>query len=214
MRSARIDAGWPPAASPEWTIRVTQVDPAQQAGDELDDADEARLVSACLEGRREAFDVIVRRHQRPVYLLCYRFAGTHEDASDLTQETFLRAYRGLRGFKGDAALATWLYRIGVNVCLNRAALKRPATQPFDAADPADVRTERADMALLREERAAAVRSAVARLPPMQRATLILRVYQEMPHAEIAATLGSSVGATKANFFHALANLKKLLKGTA
>ena len=72
--------------------------------------------------------------------------------------------------------------------------------------------ERADGALLRDERAAEVRAAIARLPKKQRAALILRVYHELPHEEIAEVLGSSVGAVKANFFHALANLKKLLQG--
>ena len=73
------------------------------------------------------------------------------------------------------------------------------------------RVERADSALLRSERAAQVRSAIARLPRKQRATLILRVYHEMPHEQIAGVLGSSVGAVKANFFHAVANLRKLLR---
>jgi RNA polymerase sigma-70 factor, ECF subfamily len=71
--------------------------------------------------------------------------------------------------------------------------------------------ERADSALLRTERAAQVRSAIAQLPRKQRATLILRVYHEMPHEQIAGVLGSSVGAVKANFFHALANMRKLLR---
>ena len=75
----------------------------------------------------------------------------------------------------------------------------------------DSRAERPDVALMRAERAAEVRAAIRNLPPKQRATLILRVYHELPHEEIAAVLGGSVGAAKANFFHALANLKKLLR---
>ena len=178
-------------------------------------ADERTLVDACLEGRRDAFDVIVRRHQRQVYRVCYRFVGNHEDASDLAQDVFVRAWRGLRGFKGSSALATWLYRIAVNASLNRVARKVPRLEPLDrgerADQRADQRTERADTALLRGERAAEVRAAIARLPPKQRATLILRTYHELPHDQIATILGSSVGAVKANVFHALANLKKLLQ---
>ena len=60
-----------------------------------------------------------------MYQLCYRFVGNHEDASDLSQDVFLRAYRGLRSFRGRSSLATWLYRIGVNVCLNRVSAKAP-----------------------------------------------------------------------------------------
>jgi RNA polymerase sigma factor (sigma-70 family) len=78
----------------------------------------------------------------------------------------------------------------------------------------DHRIERADTALLRGERAAEVRAAIARLPDKQRATLILRVYHDLPHDQIAGILGSSTGAVKANFFHALANLKKLLKASS
>ena len=171
---------------------------------------DAELVRLAQAGDREAFDEIVRRHQRQVYQLCYRFTGNHEDASDLAQDVFVRAYRALAGFKGQSALATWLYRIGVNVCLNRKALKTLPVEPMPLIEPADARAEPADAAVLKGERAREVRAAIARLPRKQRATLILRTYQELPHDEIAAILGSSVGAVKANFFHALANLKKLL----
>ena len=173
-------------------------------------ADDRTLVEACLGGHREAFDTIVERHQRQVYQLCYRFAGNHEDASDLAQDVFIRAYRGLHSFKGQAAFSTWLYRIAVNVCLNRVGARGQRWTTLDAADQPDVREERADARILRSERAAAVRAAIARLPKKQRAALILRVYHDLPHDQIAAIVGTSVGAVKANFFHALANLKKLL----
>jgi RNA polymerase sigma-70 factor, ECF subfamily len=175
---------------------------------------DAELVQACLAGRRDAFDTLVERHQRHVYQLCYRFAGNHEDANDLAQDVFIRAYRGLKTFKGQASLGTWLYRIGVNVCLNKVSSKGR----LEALDPliavSDARTasleESAADALLRGERATQVRAAIAKLPKKQRATLVLRVYHDLPHDQIAGILGSSVGAVKANFFHALNNLKKLL----
>jgi RNA polymerase sigma-70 factor, ECF subfamily len=176
---------------------------------------DAELVESCLAGRRDAFDLLVARHQRHVYLLCYRFVGNHEDASDLAQDVFIRAYRGLGKFKGQASLGTWLYRIAVNVCLNRVGTKTPRPDALDpllaASDGRIAATEEAaDAAVLRSERAGQVRAAIARLPRKQRATLILRVYHELRHEEIAGILGSSVGAVKANFFHALNNLKKLL----
>ena len=173
-------------------------------------AGDAELVRLAQAGDREAFDEIVRRHQRQVYHVCFRFAGNHEDASDLAQDVFVRAYRALPGFKGQSALATWLHRIGVNVCLNRKALKTLPLEPMPVVEPADAGLEGADVAVLRHERAREVRAAIARLPRKQRATLILRAYQDLPHDEIATILGSSTGAVKANFFHALANLKKLL----
>src|SRR6516162_6581460 len=98
---------------------------------ELDQLDEHQLVVACLDGRPGAFDLIVERHRRSVYQVCYRFVGNHEDASDLSQDVFLRAYRGLRNFRGGSSLATWLYRIGVNVCLNRVGAKTPPREAIE-----------------------------------------------------------------------------------
>ena len=176
---------------------------------------DAELVESCLAGTRESFDVLVERHQRHVYQLCYRFVGNHEDASDLAQDVFIRAYRGLAKFKGQASRGTWLYRISVNVCLNKIGAKAPKPESLDpllAASDQRIasQAESAPEALLRGERAGQVRAAIARLPRKQRATLILRVYHELPHEEIAGILGSSVGAVKANFFHALNNLKRLM----
>jgi RNA polymerase sigma-70 factor (ECF subfamily) len=172
--------------------------------------DEQALVEACLANLPGAFDLIVERHRRPIYSLCYRFVGNHEDASDLSQDVFLRAYRGLRSFRGQSSLGTWLYRIGVNVCLNRVSARAPAVESIDERQIVDDRAEAPSEAILRAERGARVRAAIARLPRKQRATLILRTYHEMSHQEIADALGSSVGAVKANFFHALGSLKKIL----
>src|SRR5262245_5833290 len=150
---------------------------------------DAELVQACLAGRREAFDAIVERHQRHVYQLCYRFAGNHEDANDLTQDVFIRAYRGLKTFKGESSLGTWLYRIAVNVSLNRVGTRKrdAALEPLLAVSDERVASleESAPEALLRGERAARVRAAIAKLPKKQRATLVLRVYHELPHEQIA-----------------------------
>jgi len=151
------------------------------------------------------------RHRRQVYLLCYRFAGNHEDASDLAQDVFVRAFRGLKTFKGQSSLATWLYRIGVNTSLNKAAVRRPVTEPIEPDRHVDMGAADPLEDIVRGENAAQMRAAIRQLPPKQRATLILRVYHELPHEEIARALGSSVGAVKANFFHALGNLRRLVK---
>ena len=176
---------------------------------------DADLVEASLAGDRAAFDMIVERHRRQVYQLCYRFVGNHEDASDLAQDVFIRAFRGLKTFKGQASIGTWLYRIAVNASLNKVGARGPRPISLDpVVHGSDGRlmstAESQSDALLRGERAEQVRAAIARLPRKQRATLVLRVYHELPHEQIAAILGSSVGAAKANLFHALSNLKKLL----
>jgi len=173
-------------------------------------ADDRTLIAAAVAGQRAAFDLIVERHRRTVYQVCFRFVGNHEDASDLAQDAFIRAYRALGKFKGESSLSTWLYRIAVNVCLNRMALKTPSFEAIESERHLDTRSERPDEPVYRAERAELVKAAIARLPRKQRATLILRVYHELPHDQIAQILGSSVGAVKANFFHALNNLKRLL----
>lgn len=193
--------------------RVTRHDLMAAGDTQLEDLDEKTLIEACLANQPGAFDLIVERHRRSVYQLCYRFVGNHEDASDLSQDVFVRAFRGMRNFRGQSSIATWLYRIGVNACLNRMSAKTTLgklTEPMDDRQFVDAAAESAPDRILKDERAARVRAAIAQLPPKQRATLILRTYQELSHQEIAAVLGSSVGAVKANFFHALANLKKLL----
>src|SRR3954470_24116230 len=116
-----LPAGWA-----VWDVTMGRQDQRETpVGDvgSLAEADDRALVKAFLDGRRDAFDVIVERHRRNVYHLCYRFVGNHEDASDLAQDVFVRAFKGLKHFKGDSSLGTWLYRVSVNVCLNRAAVK-------------------------------------------------------------------------------------------
>ena len=197
---------------PTWDLGMTRPDSRVRSSlEEWRDADDQALVAAFVAGRREVFDVIVERHQRSVYQLCYRFVNNHADAADLAQDVFVRAFKGLGNFKNESSLGTWLYRVGVNACLNRLAVKRVETEPIEAAPRVDVRVPDPLNEVLRGERAAEVRAAIAKLPPKQRATLTLRVYQELSNEEIARALGSSVGAVKANFFHALGSLRRLLQ---
>lgn len=205
---------WPGGPAREWVLTVVEparraVDPTVPGGlDQLQDPD---LVTRTLAGDRAAFDVLVERHRRAVYQVCYRFVHHHEDASDLAQEVFVRAWRGLGRFKGDAAFSTWLYRIAVNACLNKVGTRRPPAAPLDLLDHLeDPAAERPGASLHRAERAEAVRRAIGCLPDKQRATLVLRIYHELSHQQIADILGSSVGAVKANFFHALGNLRRIL----
>ena len=177
-------------------------------GEALSRDAERDAIEACRRGEREAFDRLVLRYQRDVYRLCYRFVNNHEDANDLAQEVFLRAWRAIARFRGESAFSTWLYRIAVNACLNFRALRRPSTQelPEGLADP----LPGAQARLESDDEARQVRAAVARLPEKQRATLILKVYHELTHEEVAEILGSTVGTVKANLFHALGNLRRLV----
>ena len=198
---------------PDWTLTVVPLTPDERGQQPpLASLDDRALVDACIAGRPGAFDALMERHQRAVYQLCYRFARTRDDAADLAQEVFLRAFRGLRRFRGESALGTWLYRIGVNVCLNRVAARHATEVPLDAAPPLAATGTDPDAALVQARRRARVRAAVARLPRKQRATLVLRVYHDLSHQEVAEALGTTVGAVKANLFHALGNLRRMLAG--
>src|SRR5216684_8523038 len=165
------------AASSERARVISSADSMVSSADpSLSELDERALVEACLLNQPGAFDLVVERHRRSVYQLCYRFVGNHEDASDLSQDVFLRAYRGLRNFRGQSSLGTWLYRIGVNVCLNRVSAKKPAIESIEEHEHVDTKTESPVERVLRGERAVRVRAAIAQLPPKQRTTLILRIY--------------------------------------
>src|SRR5262245_44128464 len=95
----------PKLAEPGWQLTaVTDVPAAPDP--RLADLGEAELVATCLAGRAEAFDILVARHRRTTYQLCYRFVNNHEDASDLSQDVFLRAFRGLRSFRGGSSFST------------------------------------------------------------------------------------------------------------
>ena len=169
---------------------------------------EREAIEACRRGEREAFDRLVERYQRDVYRLCYRYVNDHEDANDLAQEVFIKAWRAIGRFRGESAFSTWLYRIAVNACLNFRALRRPITQelPETLTDPVPLAAARVES----DDEARRVRAAIGRLPEKQRATLILKIYHELTHEEVAEILGSTVGTVKANLFHALGNLRRLV----
>ena len=118
-RNAAVATSW----KATWDLTMTR--PDGDAGEspapttDLEGSDDRALVTAFLSGRREAFDLIVQRHRRNIYLLCYRFAGNHEDASDMTQDVFVRAWQKIGLFRGESAFGTWLHRLAINVVLAR-----------------------------------------------------------------------------------------------
>jgi len=173
----------------------------------MGEAERALVVSA-RQGDREAFDRLVELHQRNIYGLCLRYTGNHQDASDLAQETFVKAYRSIRAFRGESSFSTWLYRIGVNTCLSHRSGRRPVSE--ELRDELAAEKDDALAGLQQAEEAEIVRAAIRALPEKQRLTLILKLYHDRTHEEIAKALGTSVGTAKANLFHALANLRKTL----
>ena len=183
--------------------------------------DDAEILRRFRDGDETAFDGVLRRFQKDVYRLAYRLTGTHAEADDVAQETFVRAYGALAAFRGESTLRTWLLRIATNLSLNVVQSARVARQ--DAVDveaaarthgPSLAEPPEAEAALLREERHERLRPAIAALPPRQRATLLLRVEEGLKFKEIARMMGCTTGTAKANFFHAVAALKRALKDLA
>ena len=103
--------------------------PSNEEARDVARIEEKAAIEACLAGDTAAFDVLVIRHQKSIQRVCYRFTGNAEDAADLTQEVFVKAYRSLPKFRGTSAFSTWLYRIAVNACLTFKAARKNRT-PF------------------------------------------------------------------------------------
>lgn len=173
--------------------------------------DLAGLVSLAVEGDRSAFDALVRETYADTYTLAYRLTGNEEDAHDVAQDAYLRAYRGLKRFRGDAQFTTWLYRITANCAstyLGRRAKHRHDELTDDApiADT-DRRRDPEDRAVGVEVRAE-LKEALSRLPPKLRAVVVLRDIYDLPHAEIADELGISQSAAKVRLHRARRKLRE------
>ena len=174
------------------------------------------LVVRARGGEPEAFEAIVRSHQRRVYGVALRMTRRHEVADDITQETFLRAYSHLDRFELGRPLAPWLTRIAVNLAINylTGAARReqqfaegedPAAEPRAQGDPDPL------SGLLSEEFRRALDAAVQKLPPEQRTVFLLKVHEEMRYEEIAEVLEISMGTVMSRLFRARQKLKEMLR---
>ncbi len=172
---------------------------------------DARLVERIRAGDATAFDEIVARHKRAVYSMARRLLDSHEDADEAAQIAFVRAWQALSGFRGESSLRTWLVRIVLNVSKDLLAKARPLDGLEGQEQLADTRAG-SDERLRRRETRARVRHAVDRLPPRQRQVVMLKVFSEMTHREVAEILGLSEGAVKAHLHQAVSNLRRRMAG--
>lgn len=197
-------------ASPRASLGFASESAVKGSAESRVEAGDADLIAQCLAGDSSAFDPLVERYERRVFAVCYRYTLNREDAKDLTQDTFVRAYRALRSFRGDSAFPTWLHRIAVNACLSyktSPSQKRPMEELDETATDPRPSVEHDLEASLQKD---ALRAALERLPEKQRMTVVLKVMEDRTHAEVANLLGSSVGTVKANLFFAIQNLRKHL----
>lgn len=170
---------------------------------------DAALVARAQRGDRTAFEQLVRRHQRGLWHLARRYTRSDADAADVTQQAFVRAYQALSGFRGEASVRSWLYRIAINLSLN-SVRDRGREQPSEIADDALTVAAVGASGLERERRTAALRTAIAGLPPKQKLVLELRVFDELSFREVAALADCTENAAKVSFHFAVKRLRALL----
>lgn len=178
------------------------------------------LIRRAQRGDADAFEQLLLEHQKNVYNLCYRMAGNPDDAMDLSQETFLRAWRCLDQYQFASAFSTWLYRLCSNICIDFLRRRRrqqtvPLTfedadgeeQTYAVPDAQPLPEEQVELKLTRETLAAAM----AQLLPEHRAVLQLRVVNEMSYEQIADVLDIQIGTGKSRLSRARNQLKKILE---
>ena len=176
------------------------------------------LVARATAGDVDSFNQLVSRWERTIYALAYRTLGREEDARDVVQEAFLRAYRGLRGFKGEAKFSSWLYRITLNLCRDwiRRERRAPVVQPppgTDAVDLADAQaspSESVEDLVARREMSRAVARAMADLPEEQRTAILLKEYHGLTFQEIADQLNCPLSTVKTRLYQGLSVLRRRL----
>ena len=175
------------------------------------------LVALSQGGDLDSFNQLVVRWERPIYALAYRVIGREEEARDVAQETFLRAFRALGGFKGQAKFSSWLYRITLNLCRDwiRRERRTPVSQPPEGVGIIELAgetepSESIEDLVSRRELGRAVARAMAMLPEEQRTAIILKEYHGLTFQEIADLLEGPLRTVKTRLYQGLIVLRKQL----
>jgi RNA polymerase sigma-70 factor, ECF subfamily len=176
------------------------------------------LVARSQSGDVESFNELILRWERPIYALAYRVIGREEDARDVCQEAFLRAFRALPGFKGQAKFSSWLYRITLNLCRDwiRRQRRAPVSQMPEDVDVAEMAAaqgpvESIEDLVARRELSAVVEEAMRLLPDEQRTAIILKEYHGMTFQEIAELQGCPLSTVKTRLYQGLSVLRRHLE---
>ena len=173
------------------------------------------LIERFLAGDGASFDSLVLRHQERVMNLCFRMVGDYDDAKDCAQDTFIKVYRSLGGFRYESAFSTWLYRIAVNTCKNRLASSRKrkrltATQPEFADPPSPLLTPEEEME--KRERERELQNAIGALREDFRTLVVLRDVEGLSYEEVARITGLALGTVKSKLARARERLRTALRG--
>jgi RNA polymerase sigma-70 factor, ECF subfamily len=175
------------------------------------------LVARSISGDNESFNELVLRWERPIYALAYRTIGREEEARDVCQETFLRAFRALPGFRGQAKFSSWLYRIALNLCRDwmRRERRTPIVQPPDDMDLMELAaatepSEAIEDLVARKDLTRVVERAMALLPEDQRTAIVLKEYHGLTFQEIADLMGCPLSTVKTRLYQGLTVLRREL----
>lgn len=172
---------------------------------------ERELVRLAQQGDVEAFDRLVGMHQERVHALAYRILGDCDDAADVQQETFLRAWRGLKKFRLDAEFGTWLHRITVNLCISRKRRRDRTVQLDEAVERRLISGGSMNTCLERSEIADALRNVLGMMPGHYRALIVLRDVEERSFEEISEILGCSVESARVRLCKARKVLRERMR---
>jgi RNA polymerase sigma-70 factor, ECF subfamily len=195
----------------------TEATPAQPDVSELD------LVKRCQAGQADAFDELVTRYRTRVFAMIYNMVHNEQDAWDLAQESFIKAWKSIGRFRGRSSFYTWLYRIVMNVTidwLRKRQVKGAGTEFDDSIqlreiDPASKTVPKADppphAQMERDEVRERINKAIDQLSPEHRAVILMKEIEEMQYHEIAETLGCSIGTVMSRLFYARKKLQNLLR---
>ncbi len=175
------------------------------------------LVARSIGGDRESFNQLILRWERPIYALAYRVIGREEEARDVCQETFLRAFRAIKGFKGQAKFSSWLYRIALNLCRDwmRRERRAPIISPAEGIDVRELAelpgtSESVEHLVWRSELTLRVERAMKNLSEEQRTAIILKEYHGLTFQEIAELLGCPLSTVKTRLYQGLTVLRREL----
>jgi RNA polymerase sigma-70 factor (ECF subfamily) len=184
-------------------------------------ATDEELVARSIGGDADSFNQLILRWERPIYALAYRTIGREEDARDVCQETFLRAFRELPGFRGQAKFSSWLYRIALNLCRDwiRRERRTGFVQPPEDVDLIDFisaaePSESIEDLVARKDQMRTVERAMALLPEDQRTAIVLKEYHGLTFQEIADLLGCPLSTVKTRLYQGLSVLRRELEKTA
>ena len=175
------------------------------------------LVARSIRGDADSFNQLILRWERPIYALAYRTIGREEDARDVCQETFLRAFRALPGFRGQAKFSSWLYRIALNLCRDwmRRERRAPIAQPPEDVDLMELAAavepaESIEALVIRRDLSRIVEQAMAALPEEQRTAIVLKEYHGLTFQEIADLVGCPLSTVKTRLYQGLTVLRREL----